>query len=277
MAQHQHQQPLLLAPLRAALASLYSLPGHQHSHDDPAVHSFLCDVQCRNVRRKRQSRMQSVQDGGDATAAAEAGVSGDSPGSIWLACLCLLTLPDAHDAERLFAAQTMLGRLRRARLSEAIDVEVEDLSIASNGVIYEVMTKYAGWVSAFHPLLASAADRCRQQQQAQPLAAGQCLPLDIEERFKGQMTVFVLAAALCLASTSSVKDGVMHGAGAGPLLSTLGSALSITSLRLRYPPPVAGSRPKTGSFPHTANNGASNAAALVDPNTPPLVLSLIHI
>ena len=273
MAQQRHHQPLLLAPLRAALASLYSLPGRQHSHDDPAIHRFLVDVQCRNVRRKRQSRMQSVQDGGDATAAAEADVAEDSPGSIWLACLCLLTLPDAHDAERLFAAQTMLGRLRRARLSEAIDVEVEDLSIASNGVTNEVMTKYAAWVSAFHPLLASAADRCRQQQQqqAQPLVAGQCLPLDVEERFKGQMTVFVLAAALCLASASSVKDGVMHGAAAGPLLSTLGSALSITSLRLRYPPPVAGSRPKTGSFPHTANNGASNAAALADPNTPPLV------
>ena len=215
--------------------------------------------------------MQSVQDGGDATAAAEADASGDSPGSIWLACLCLLTLPDAHDAERLFAAQTMLGRLRRARLSEAIDVEVEDLSIASNGVTYDVMTKYAGWVKTFHPLLASAADRCSQQQQAQPIAAGQYLPLDVEERFKGQMTVFVLAAALCFASASSVKDGVIHGTGAGPLLSTLGSALSITSLRLRYPPPVAGSRPKSGSFPHMANNSASNAGAMADPNTPPLV------
>ena len=208
-------------------------------------------------------RIAAAQDAGD-----------DDRGSIWLACLCLLTLPDAHDAERLFAAQTILGRLRRARLSEAVDVEVEDLSITSRGVTYDVMDKYAGWASSFHPLLHRAADRCRQQQQQQQqqqhATADHCLSLEEEERYKGQMTVFLLATVLCLASASG-RDGNEVMAGSSPLLSTLGSALSIAALRLRYPPPATGSRPKSGSFPHTATNGNASSAALADPNMPPLV------
>jgi len=294
---HQQHIPILLSPLRAALGRLYSLPGHERFHgggaaaaisDDAAVHTFLVDVQSRNVRRKRQSRMQSLLDGGGDTnsninsadpnaspsSAAAQDAGDDDRGSIWLACLCLLTLPDAHDAERLFAAQTMLGRLRRARLSEAVDIEVEDLSITSRGVTYDVMDKYAGWASSFHPLLHRAADRCRQQQQQQQqhATANHCISLEEEERYKGQMTVFLLAATvLCLASASA-RDGNEVMAGSSPLLSTLGSALSISALRLRYPPPAPGSRPKSGSFPHTAMDGnASNAAALADPNIPPLV------
>ena len=111
------QTPILLPKLRAALGRLYSLPGCPPSHDlaaDAAVHTFLVDLQSRNVRRRRESHLKSLRAREDGSAYHDmtAAPLESDVGSTWLACLCLLTIPDAHHAERLFAAQTLLGRLR---------------------------------------------------------------------------------------------------------------------------------------------------------------------
>ena len=56
-------------------------------------------------------------------------------GSSWLACVVLLCCtPDAHPTERLFAAQTILHRMRKMDLLDAVDMELEfmETTVASS-------------------------------------------------------------------------------------------------------------------------------------------------
>lgn len=54
-------------------------------------------------------------------------------GSTWLACVVLLCCtPDAHPTERLFAAQTILHRMRRMDLLDAVDMELEFMETISS-------------------------------------------------------------------------------------------------------------------------------------------------
>lgn len=275
------QTPILLPKLRAALGRLYSLPGCPPSHDlaaDAAVHTFLVDLQSRNVRRRRESHLKSLRAREDGSAYHDmtAAPLESDVGSTWLACLCLLTIPDAHHAERLFAAQTLLGRLRSLRLAEAVDVEAEspDLYSAASA---DNAAMYSAYASSFHPLLGLVASKCSHHHHHQAVGVAAILNpagMASEDQTKGELSIMLLAAALCLASSSSVR-GELGGGGPGPLLSTLGSALSIAALRLRYPPPQAGSRPKTGSHPHMAK-GAISDTTPCDPASPPLVRIVSH-
>lgn len=120
-----------LTPLAAADPSAHSA----HERD---AHEFLLQFRGRNGRRKRRSADQSRRDASASSGGGSAGSSGGSideeSGSAWLASAMLLCLPDAHGAERLFAAQTLLHRLRRFKLVEAVDAEMESPEVSDVGV-----------------------------------------------------------------------------------------------------------------------------------------------
>lgn len=92
-----------------------------------------------------------------------------SCGSTWLACVVLLCCTsDAHPTERLFAAQTILHRMRRMDLLDAVDMELEfmETTIAFSSSSYNLPSlslnnidliqkfylqpSYAPYISLFH-------------------------------------------------------------------------------------------------------------------------------
>jgi len=100
--------PLLLPQLSEALSILYSGNPSKEAHD------FLVHIQCRNLRRQIAAVQQQARDQPTKTA---------PPlrlGSTWLACTALLSSPHA-----LFGAQTLVHRLRRMPLVDAVDLEME--------------------------------------------------------------------------------------------------------------------------------------------------------
>lgn len=151
--------PRLLHDLQLALSSLYSdsknpnhppplpskstiLNSQRHHH-----HSFLIEFQTRNSRRRIQSQLQrwidkqQQQNGRDVVVSIL-----PDPGSSWLACVVALlwstrkkpvavcghTTTTDHDyysyEMQLFCAQTILHRLRRMKITEAVDYEMEEKS-----------------------------------------------------------------------------------------------------------------------------------------------------
>jgi hypothetical protein len=274
-------QPYQLHNLRLSLASLYSLhppssPGSHHNTGGSGrpttqqAHDFLLQFQSRNVRRKIQSQKQpctvTVVDPNDV-------------GSTWLAnvaLLCRFVLgsggggeDNSHysnivtSSEALFAAQTLSHRLRRIKLSEAVDVEMEpnpELPVEQqqNHVLQlqhqqqvqqqqqqqstpqsmdsmQVLETYRNWSRCLHPMLSPMVHNYHPQESAD------------EECIKGELAMITIAAIIyCITASQYQHPHPHHQHGHDsspvpttrsslrPLISTLGSALAVIAARLRY-------------------------------------------
>ena len=294
-ALHQQQQqhaPRLFANLKLALATLYSRPtsGQQimiggssgHSTLAEQAHDFLMLLQSRNTRRKLQSleqrcrdkqqRQQQQQQQGrrkpQQPSSTEAKGRSDfedafvHQGSSWLACLALLcqvsegaNLHTASTTERLFSAQTLLHRIRRTKMVEAIDLEMENFVVeeelqkhyssstfareddekiiitawkkhfhqscdSDSSVLHSLIPTYQSWIANFHPFVARVV--AAYHPPVMTVATD-------EERAKGELTLLTVAAILYLAAAHATDLTTI-----APLLSTLGSLMASTALRLRF-------------------------------------------
>ncbi|KAI2503727.1 hypothetical protein MHU86_10708 [Fragilaria crotonensis] len=161
--------PCLYGDLRVALATLYSLPHQHHSLSAHNAHNYLMEFQARNVRRKLQSIHQRQVDlakrGGDLEVP-DGEVETISFGSSWLACLMVLMQSDTHSSERLFCAQTLMHRLRRSKMNEAIDIEIE----SPPGIYHEdaTMMAYQTWIHACHAPLGQLIARHLETSRESP-------------------------------------------------------------------------------------------------------------
>lgn len=229
--------PRLFQDLRMALKCLYSLSSDERtSHlDSQKAHDFLLHIQARNVRRKLHSIQQSDRDQRNKNknqsqedVSKPSQLADEVEGSTWLACLAVLCCDYADSAERLFAAQTLMHRLRRAKLSEAIDLEMEDpnryLSSDLNVNLHLLATDYLHWMNHFHPKLGML---------VQQYLTEHVINVDThEEQLKGELTILTLAAVTYLIASHATQDGHhVH-----PVVCTLGNSLATTALRLRYTP-----------------------------------------
>lgn len=223
-------QPRLSGDLRLALSVLYSLPSASDNSiqkpNSKEAHDYLMQFQCRNIRRKLISRLDSLKqktengEGIDILQSLEAG----DVGSSWLACLALLAAHrissnqqiEVNYAEALFAAQTMVHRLRRVKLSEAIDLEFE--SPQSLPPKHEmIMYMYMQWSTTFNTTFPDVLSNYQPQSSD-------------EEATKGELTVLSLTTILyCQLLSCNQGFGRIR-----PLLSTIASALACCCARLRY-------------------------------------------
>lgn len=247
--------PRLFQDLRTALACLYSLsPGAAATHVDSAkAHDFLLHLQTRNVRRKLYSIQQSGRDQQKKRTKDETSnkLADEVQGSTWLACLALLTCAQADYAERLFAAQTLMHRLRRVKLSDAIDLEVEDPnqfldSTTLNVNLVPLTTDYAQWMHQLHPVLASLVTQFLTEH---PISKA-----SDEEQVKGELAMLTLAAITYLTAVHAREDAHIQ-----PLLDTLGSSLAAISLRLHFTP-----------------RSVMNPEQKATPTSAPLVTMMVH-
>eukprot|EP00957_Ditylum_brightwellii_P151720 11553706-Ditylum_brightwellii.AAC.1 len=114
-------QPHLLPTLHSALCSLYSLSTTTTTNNGVLVkdaHEFLIEFQGRNLIRKYNDKRRR----GDIHATP----TEDEAGSTWYACLYMLYRREVYAKEEcLFAAQTLLHRVRRLKLKEAVDYDME--------------------------------------------------------------------------------------------------------------------------------------------------------
>jgi hypothetical protein len=227
--------PRLFDDLRTALACLYSL-SHDAARkmDSREAHDFLLYMQSRNVRRKLHSLRQSDRDqqkscekSSSEPQPKQAQLSDERQGSTWLSCLALLCSSDADSAERLFAAQTMMHRLRRTKLSEAIDLEMEEpstlLTPSLDVNLPQLAAEYVQWMRHFHPLLESLV----QHFLTDPRFGDE---VD-EDQLKGEISMLTLSAITYLTACSGHSDPNLE-----PLIYTLGSSLASIALRLRFTP-----------------------------------------
>jgi hypothetical protein len=244
MAGHQ---PHLLDDLRLALASLYSLKTIQSANKPTShqAHEFLMQFQSRNTKRKLQSMMKSHRHKHQETRQVleTPQLSPSDIGSSWLATVAILSAfmggPEqlhVNYAEALFGAQTLVHRLRHVKLSEAIDIEFEQLPLPEQPD--QMFETYRNWMQHFHPVLGHVL------QKYQPHT-------EDEDSIKGEVTMITLATILyCTTLSHSNNLSALR-----PLLSTLGSALAVTAARLRY---------TSISLPNPA------------PNTQPVVTMILH-
>lgn len=129
--------------LRSALSHLYSSSSSIASSSQ--AHSYLIEFQSRNIRRKIHSLVQRENDSHvdeQQREQAKRNVLINHGGSSMYASLSFLlsSMSDNnqfsnHETEQLFCAQTVLHRLRRMKLSEAVDFEMEYESGSSNPII----------------------------------------------------------------------------------------------------------------------------------------------
>lgn len=125
--------------------------------------------------------------------------------------------PQVNYAEALFAAQTMVHRLRRVTLIEAIDLEFEDPSIPPN--IGQITQSYIQWMEKFDHTLSQVLKNYQPHSED-------------EGNVKGEVTLLTLTTILyCLTVTSYDKLTTIR-----PLLVTIASALAVTAARLRFTP-----------------------------------------
>ncbi len=157
--QSSSRSPILVSNLRAALSHLYSSASSLQTTSQ--AHTYLIEFQTRNIRRKIQALVQKQNDtkkdqNQNQLDEARMNVLVNHAGSSFYAALSLL-LPSMshmfpnhnnnngfatsinHETEQLFCAQTVLQRLRRVKLSEAIDFEMEvaSNSSTSNPIAYD--------------------------------------------------------------------------------------------------------------------------------------------
>ena len=294
--------PRLLSDLRLALACLYNLPHPQQQQQQQQVRltlaqaqDFLIHFQARNVRRKMESLIQRQRDRPQPPAAgvagsahflmpppqkhSETGKEVINPGSSWLASLALLCQPSlqqqqqhaptscsafaASHAERLFAAQTLVHRMLRMKLRDAMDLEMEFTGDGDDREYFfthmfaqlqqhpdpvplqPLMAQYYQYNhQLFHPFVASvlqehatvihAASTAAAAVPASPSSEKQHDDATNEERVKGQMTLLTLTAVLYATAMDSYSNPQQQQQ-VGPLLNTLGSAIVAIALRLRFP------------------------------------------
>jgi hypothetical protein len=162
--------PSLVPDLQRALRTLYGASNQAHGHHEEA-HAFLLALQSRNLRRRG---------------------SANETGSTWLACLYLL-LTSKEYTERLFCAQTLLHRMRRTKLVEAIDWEFDIADV----------NEYKQWIAA----LLSGVHLTEASSTA-------------EEACKGELSLLTLAA-------------LIQGETNHQILYSLGASIAVLALRLQ--------------------------------------------
>ena len=149
------QNPILVTNLRSALSHLYSSTSSLQTTSQ--AHTYLIEFQSRNIRRKIQALVQRQNDTPSIDQqqinGAQRSILANHAGSSFYAALSLLlpsmmemhtntmvpTHSNHHETEQLFCAQTVLQRLRKLKLSEAIDFEMEfnlESSSSSNPIAY---------------------------------------------------------------------------------------------------------------------------------------------
>jgi hypothetical protein len=262
------ESPVLLSDLRKALQILYFNPSspavsnsmqQQQQSSSHEAHTFLLQIQSRNVRRKLQSLKQKERDQQQQSAHCLL-LADDFAGSSWLACLALLCTAEAHSTERLFAAQTLLHRIRRAKLYESADWEMENSELIQRlhgreggAWLTDMVMEYSRWMRRIHPLLGALVDSWLGDRGDTMHA----LTEEHEDQIKGELTIVSISAILFMsAAHASAADAASSDPNTKPLLFTLGSVLAVTTLRLRY-------TPQSISTTNNANNGPANSTPLV--------------
>lgn len=218
-------QPHLLQSVRTALAVLYALPSDsQHLPSSAQAHEILLHFQTRNVRRK----LESLTKRNEASNAKNATILDEVDyGSTWMCCLALLSGVSSphhtiHYPEALFAAQTLVHRLRRVKMVEAMDLEMEPPLLTPPWYSQQLGHRY---LQCLHNLKAS-----------NPNSFLGFIINDIgrtsedEERLKSEWTLITLASLIFeIALATHMR----------PLVATLASALAVTAARIRYTPGTA--------------------------------------
>ncbi len=240
-------QPHLLAPVRKALAVLYSLPGRVPDSVSGAhsqAHEHLLQFQTRNVKRKLQSLSQRNNEP-TVQHATHMLVEEADYGSTWMCCLALLSgvsspQQSIHYAEALFAAQTLVHRLRRVKMVEAMDLEMEPPLLLSPMYSQQLFHRYLQWLKIWQH------SNPNSMLPVDDLANNFDHATEDEERLKCEWTLETLASLMIeIALATHMR----------PLATTLASALAVTAARMRFTP---------NSVPHPA------------PNTQPIVTMIWH-
>lgn len=228
-------QPRLYQDLRLSLAVLYTLPcENQQALPSPdQAHEYLIFQQSRNGRRKILSIHQQQRDLLQKQQQLQDAIENPiTTGSSWLALLALLLLPDASPTERLFAAQSLLHRLRRARIVEAIDLELEAYTnVSSRQVALQhyrddqsigpsVLSAYRLWIQQVNPMVSHILE------QHSALSS-----VTDEEHIKGDLSLLTLAT---LISHEPLDQQHAASGTGGPYLSTLATCLATMAVRLKY-------------------------------------------
>jgi hypothetical protein len=270
MASHHHlPTPQLLPDLRLALACLYNLPLPHHLQRLSLIQAqeFLIYIQSRNVRRRLESIVQRQRDKGNTSSHDSASnnnnniINGEQlrTGSSWLASLALLCQREHHHngdfaasrTERLFAAQTLLQRLIRQKLSQAVDWEMEVSAPNNNNNELDVQSVLLHQLQ--HPLPLSQLVHHYQQMAHQlfhPFVGAAVAQYTLqptnncdEERVKGELSLLTLTAIIYITAMDCHSARHHHHENDGPLLNTLGSAVAALALRLRFPSSIISRNP----------------------------------
>ena len=242
----------------------------------------------------------------------ETGKEAITVGSSWLASLVLLCQqhpPQPHDhggnqpgfaashAERLFAVQTLVHRLLRNKLPDAVDLEMEvggSLLVDREEfcrLMYAQLQQEPPKKIPIRPMM-DHYQQCVQQYHFHPLVTcvlrHYTLPTvnvnangnaaddddDDEDRVKGEVALLTLAAVLyataleSYTTTTTTQNTHNHShnsnhhhhptqPAAGPLLNALGSAIAAIALRLRFPAAL----PRDGPPPTTAQQQPSSLSS----------------
>lgn len=247
-------KPRLYKDLRLALCTLYSNNISDNGHHHRESHEFLMNFQGRNVRRKLHSIQQSLRDAANKKAtttasrsnnsSSEGGGDGDDDeclidddnddgGSTWLACLAVLfsctatasisssstSTSSCSTSEMIFCSQTMLHRMRRLKLVEAIDVELELSS----------MQEYCQYISVTmrRPKLAILLQGILQQQQPTTLND------ENEHITKGQCMLITIAWIML---EQQQQQQAQQHFDDHALQTTLAATMAVIALRLRFTP-----------------------------------------
>eukprot|EP00537_Pseudo-nitzschia_pungens_P014293 CAMPEP_0172383812 /NCGR_PEP_ID=MMETSP1061-20121228/1628_1 /TAXON_ID=37318 /ORGANISM="Pseudo-nitzschia pungens, Strain cf. pungens" /LENGTH=331 /DNA_ID=CAMNT_0013112173 /DNA_START=130 /DNA_END=1122 /DNA_ORIENTATION=- len=261
--------PYLLSDLRLALASLYSLPGGQPS-SAPEAHEYLLQFQARNPHRRLHSQLGNRKENDERPPESYS----DDVGSTWMACVDLVSSfangvdknqdqnhREVQYAEALFAAQTLVHRLRRVKLAEAIDIEFEpNFFDASSNMTFpprpeQVVYGYRRWIleryrGASNPSSFAILSELVESYHPVVDPQKQTNPTELVERIKGEISILVLVSVMDAMTKSCYKqlsrDGML--AQIRPLLKTLALVLAATAARMRYvstslPAPAPHTRP----------------------------------
>lgn len=204
--------PRFLHDLRAALATLYQT--NNNNTPSKEAHDYCLFVQSRNARRKIRSWQQQQQDQPSGALPSAEFVFGSS----WLACLALLLQNNNNNVshtERLFCAQSLLHRIRRVSIAEAVDWELEDASTAMPPAppAAVLLEAYRDWMRRINPTVAHCIEKYHSAET--------------EERVKGELTLLTIASILHHHEVSENNT-------ADPLCTTLASILATTAVRLRF-------------------------------------------
>ena len=173
--------------------------------------------------------------------------------STWLTCLYALLVEgfvhSTTSTEQLFGAQTILYTLTRAKLNESIDWDVEQpndwtsdeclLFYLHHQQLPNLEASYRHWVRNMNPFLSAVLNA---------VSLSPVQGLDDEARIKGELSLFTLVAIMYSVaqqqhqtSSWSESEHGFHSSSSSssspsvtPILTTLGAAVALLALRLRY-------------------------------------------